>query len=95
MQYLPSEVRVEVFDHYKRSTRVGGLQAFSIFVRKRFIERAPDATPEEHSYGSGEILGYYWDRGILAFDEVIFDCTSSGVPHRHDIDIMLARKVVA
>lgn len=93
LQYIPPALRAEVFDNYKRWTRAGGLAAFSAFVEKPFIAPPPDGTPEEYPYRSGEILGYYWDWEILSFSEIIFDCMSSGVPHRHAMDVVLARKV--
>jgi tellurite methyltransferase len=95
LHYLPPQVQEEVFGNYKQLTRVGGLQVFSVFVKKPFIAPAPNGRPDEHSFRSGELLGYYWDWEIVSFTEVIFDCISSGVPHQHAMDIMLARKVVA
>ena len=53
---------------------------------------APDSEPTAHSYRSGELLTYYWDWEILYFLEEIFDCTSSGVPHRHAVNRIVARQ---
>jgi tellurite methyltransferase len=37
-------------------------------------------------------MSYYWDWEILHCEEEIFDCTSSGVPHRHVVDRIIARR---
>lgn len=93
--YLPPEVRAERFAHFKTVTPVGGLHAFNAFVEKPFIDLAPDWGADEFHFRSGEILSYYWDWEILHIEEFIFDCNSSGVPHRHAMEVMIARKVIA
>lgn len=92
IQHLPAELRLEVFAHYKQVTQPGGLNAFNVFVEKPFIGVPPDYAPDEYFFRSGELLTYYWDWEILDFAEVIFDCNSSGVPHHHAMDVMIARK---
>lgn len=94
LTYLPPQLRPEVFANYKQFTPVGGIHAFNVFVEKPFIATAPDWAPDEYFYRSGELLSYYWDWEILTFRESIFDCNSSGVPHRHAMDVMIARRVV-
>ncbi|GIV98277.1 MAG: hypothetical protein KatS3mg057_2934 [Herpetosiphonaceae bacterium] len=94
LHYLPKSLRAEVFANYKAQTRVGGLHAFNVFVEKPFLSVPPDYTPEEYFFRSGELLGYYWDWEILFCSEIIFDCNSSGIPHRHAMDVMIARKVI-
>ncbi|MCR4392605.1 MAG: hypothetical protein NUV94_07620 [Candidatus Acetothermia bacterium] len=61
-------------------------------MEKPFIPRAPDAEANGHPYRSGELLGYYWDWEILYCTEEIFDCHSSGIPHRHAVNRVIARK---
>ncbi|MCU0491099.1 MAG: class I SAM-dependent methyltransferase [Chloroflexaceae bacterium] len=94
IQHFPQPMRSEVFSHYKQMTRIGGYNAFNAFVEKPFIGLPPDYQPDEFFYRSGELLGYYWDWEIVAFQELIFDCNSSGVPHQHAMDVMIARRVV-
>jgi tellurite methyltransferase len=61
-------------------------------VEKPFIPRAPDAEETAHAYRSGELMGYYWDWEILFSTEEIFECKSGGVPHRHTVDRIIARR---
>ena len=65
---------------------------FSVFVRKPFIAGAPDAESTAHVWLSGKLLTYYHDWRIEFCAEEIFDCMSSGVPHQHAVNRMVARK---
>ena len=92
LTYLPLNLRSEIFDNYKAHTKLGGINAFNAFVEKPFIQTAPDWGDEEYFYRSGDLLQMYWDWEILSFSEIIFDCESGGTPHRHAMDILIARK---
>jgi tellurite methyltransferase len=92
LHYLPPEVRNRRFQNYKDCTSMDGINAFSVFVDKPFIPRAPDAEGTAHAYRSGELVGYYWDWEILFSTEEIFDCKSGGVPHRHAVNRIIARR---
>lgn len=92
LHYLPPDVRIRRFQNYKDCTSPDGINAFSVFVEKPFIPRAPDAEETAHAYRSGELMGYYWDWEILFSTEEIFDCQSGGVPHRHAVDRIIARR---
>ncbi len=92
LHYLPPDVREARFEAYKQATSPEGLNVLSVFVRKPFIASAPDAEATAYPYRSGELMGYYWDWEILYCTEEIFDCTSSGVPHRHAVDRIIARR---
>jgi len=48
---------------------------------------------DEYFYISDELLTYYWDWEIVRFEETIFDCNSGGVPHRHAMDVMIAKRI--
>lgn len=93
LTYLPPELRQQTFAHWKECTRPGGVHAFNAFVEKPYIETAPDWGVDEYVYRSGELLLHYWDWELLAFEEFAFDCNSSGVPHRHAMDVLIVRKV--
>ena len=67
-------------------------QDYSVFVEKPFIPRAPDAEENAFLYKSGELMGYFWDWEILYSAEEIFDCMSSGIPHRHAVNRIIARR---
>lgn len=93
LTYISPTLRQEKFRNYKEHTNVGGLNVFNAFVEKLFIETAPDWGVDEYFYRSGDLLSFYWDWEIVLFEEVIFDCNSSGVPHKHAMDVMVARKI--
>lgn len=92
LHYLPPEVRGQRFQNYKDCTSSDGINAFSVFVEKPFIPRAPDAEETAYPYTSGELMSYYWDWEILYCTEEIFDCMSSGVPHKHAVNRIVARR---
>ncbi|MBN1435281.1 methyltransferase domain-containing protein [Candidatus Fermentibacterales bacterium] len=92
LHFSRPEVREEMFENYRQHTAVGGINAFSVFVSKPFIPPAPDADPEACHFRSGEIFTYYHDWLIEACGEEIFDCGSGGVPHRHAVNRLSARK---
>jgi len=93
MTFLPPALRPDYFAQLRRLTPAGGIHAMNVFVEKPFLATPPDWDPAESFYRSGELLGYYWDWEILSFREFIFDCNSSGVPHRHAMDVLVARRV--
>jgi len=92
LQYLPTEMRRRCFENYKDHTSPMGINAFSAFVKKPFIPKAPDPAGGEIPYTSGELMGYYWDWEIVYSTEEIFDCMSSGIPHKHAMDRIIARR---
>ncbi len=89
---IPRRLRQEVFGHYKQRTTPGGLNVFSVFVRKPFIGKAPDSDPGAEPWLSGELLTLYHDWKIEYCAEEIFDCMSGGIPHQHAMSRMIARK---
>ncbi|MCY4438369.1 MAG: methyltransferase domain-containing protein [Chloroflexi bacterium] len=90
---IPRRLRRDIFLHYKKQTLTGGLNVFSVFVRKPFIGKAPDSDPGAEPWLSGELLTLYHDWKIEYSTEEIFDCMSGGVPHQHAMSRMIARKV--
>jgi len=92
LQYVPPERRQELFANYREHTCPGGLNAFSVFVKKPFIARAPDGEKTAHRWISGELLTYYHGWRIEHCTEEVFDCMSSGVPHQHAVNRVIARK---
>ncbi|MFC1943396.1 class I SAM-dependent methyltransferase [Chloroflexota bacterium] len=93
LHYLPRKVRRQCFQKYKDCTPPAGINAFSLFVEKPFIPRAPDAENLHHaSYRSGELMGYYWDWEILYCTEEIWDCMSGGISHKHTSNRMIAKR---
>ena len=92
LHFLPPEVRQTHFEDYKAHTSPVGIHVVSVFVDKPFIPPAPDSDPGAHPFKSGELASYYWDWEIVYFTEDIFDCKSSGAPHKHCVDRIIARR---
>jgi tellurite methyltransferase len=92
LQHVPAESRKELFANYRTCTNPGGLNVFSVFVKKPFIAKAPDAERTAHKWISGELLTYYHDWRIEFCTEEIFECMSSGMPHQHAVNRIIARK---
>jgi len=92
LQYVPQEQRQELLANYQEHTCSGGLNVFSVFVRKPFIAESPDAEKTSHRWLSGELLTYYHDWRIEFCAEEIFDCMSGKVRHEHAVNRMVARK---
>ena len=90
---IPRKLRQEVFAHYKGHTAGGGLNVFSVFVRKPFIGKAPDGDPGAEPWLSGELLTLYHDWKIEYCTEEIFDCISGGIPHQHAVNRVIARSI--
>lgn len=89
------EVKQSLMDSLKAHTKAGGLNVFNVFVKKPFIEVAPDREKSESTgrgWLSGELFTYYHDWLLHRVDEIVFDCNSSGIPHQHCMDIMIAEK---
>lgn len=92
--YLPLEIRQNQITHFQHQTKIDGINAINVFVEKPFLAKAPDAEETAYFYKSGELLGYYADWEILFSSETIFNCTSGGVPHRHAMNSIIAKKVL-
>ena len=97
LHFVPNELRQEIFENYREHTAVGGIHAMNVFVKKPFIPDAPDkdlnASLDKYRWVSGGLFGYYTDWRLHSCNEVIFDCMSGGIPHKHCMDIMIAEKV--
>lgn len=93
LHYIPNELRNEIFENYQKHTADGGVHAMNVFVKKPFIPVPPDKDSRNFNWLSGELFGYYTDWLLHKCDEVIFDCNSGGVPHKHCMDIVIAQKI--
>ncbi len=93
-QYVKPEDRAGIFKMLQDHTKVGGLNAINVFVEKSFIDKAPDWKDYEHFYKSAELFTYYGrDWKFEMMQEVYYDCEISNTPHRHCMDVMIARKI--
>ncbi len=93
LHYLQPSERQAQISRYQEMTRIGGIHAFTVCVDKGFIPLPPDHEEETVLFRSGELFGYYSDWELLYINEEIVDCHSSGIPHRHAVDTVIARKV--
>ena len=94
--YIPQEQRSSVIESLKEHTTSNGLNVINVFVRKPFIQLPPDIEESEIAAGdwrSGELFTYYHDWLFHKNEERIFDCNSSGIPHKHCMDIIIAEKI--
>jgi tellurite methyltransferase len=91
--YIKPILREEILDNYKQFTNSNGIHIFNVFINKPFIEPPPENEPTACKWISGELFGYYHDWLLQDCSEVIFDCNSSGIPHKHAMNKMIAQKI--
>jgi tellurite methyltransferase len=92
IQYLDEDKIPAFFKKVQRMTKPNGLNWFNVFVDKPFIPLPPDWDRYEQLWPSGKMFTYYPEWKFERIDETIFECHSSGVPHLHCMDVLVARK---
>jgi tellurite methyltransferase len=92
LQYIHPRNRVQQFNHFKENTLPNGLNVLFAFIEHPDIEIAPDWGKNEYLYQRNELQSYYVDWETLFTEEMIFDCNSSGIPHRHAARVLITRK---
>ncbi|MED1951117.1 SAM-dependent methyltransferase [Brevibacillus centrosporus] len=92
LQYIHPENRAKQFKQWQKCTATGGLHVLFAFTRHPEVEIAPDWGKNEYLYDRDELPGYYTDWETVHTEEMIFDCQSSGIPHRHAARILVSRK---
>ncbi|KAF6563649.1 methyltransferase domain-containing protein [Paenibacillus sp. EKM202P] len=95
LHYIKPEFRKEIFENYKQYTNPNGLHIFNVFVNKPFIAPPPEKEPNAYKWYSGELLTHYHDWFIEDSSEVIFDCNSSGIPHKHAMTKIIVQKITS
>lgn len=90
LHYLKEGLRLEVLRDYKSHTLEGGIHALNVFVHKPFLSMAADEESPDTLWRSGELAMYYHDWYLEEFSEHMFDCNSSGIPHKHCMDTLIA-----
>lgn len=94
--YIPLRLRESVIENLKSHTAENGINVINVFVRKPFIPPAPDKEKGEFAadrWKSGELFMYYHDWLLHKNDEMIFDCCSGGIPHKHCMDVVIAERI--
>lgn len=94
LQYLLPEKRQLFISHIQEITNTNGLHNLHTFVRKPFVNIAPDAEAHEVLWNSGELLLLYKNWRTESFVEEIKPCNSSGVAHEHVHNRIWTRKTV-
>lgn len=97
--YLQPEKRKAFVEMLKEHTTEGGLNVINVFVEKPFIDVAPDLEESEKKikkpWHTGELDTFYHDWLFHERSELIFDCNSGGLPHKHCMDVIVAQKISA
>ncbi len=92
LHYIEPELRMELLGNYQEHTSNGGLAALNVFVNKPFIPPAPDEELPDLTWKSGELFTCYANWHFHQCEELVFDCGSGGVAHKHCMDMLLAEK---
>ena len=93
LAYIKPELRDEIMENYKSHVACNGLAALHVFVNKPFIARAPEKEKHSWHWKSGELFTYFHDWLIEHCTEYVFDCNSSGAPHRHAANRLFAKNL--
>lgn len=94
LHYIKPELRDEILGNYKSHVRKNGLAALHVFVQKPFIDNPPEKESHSYLWRSGQLFTYFHDWYIEHCTEYVFDCNSSGIPHRHAANRLFARSSV-
>lgn len=94
LKHIAASERRRVIGNLQRHTTIGGVNAFNVFVDKKFLPPAPDWDRREHLWKSAEIFSHYADDWFFELmKEKYIDHDRSETPHRHCLDVMIARKL--
>lgn len=92
LHYISEEYRESIFENYMEHTSLNGINALNVFVKKPFLQAPPDAEPSDRIWTSGELYSYYSSWYFHQCSEIVFDCNSEGIAHKHCMDILIAEK---
>lgn len=93
LHYIKPELRDEVMANYKSHINENGMVALHVFVEKPFIGLPPDDNLSHYfPWKSGQLFMYFHDWVINYCTEYIWDCNSTGIPHRHADNRLFAIK---
>src|SRR5690606_31808649 len=93
LHYIKPDYRKEIFNNYKQFTNENGMHVLNVNVNKSFIAPPAENEPNAFKWHTGELLTYYNDWLIKDSSEIVFDCNSSGIPHKHAMTEMIAQKI--
>lgn len=95
LQYIPPAKRSYIMSEIKEHTAINGLNVCNTFVKKNFIDTAPDWENSEYYWDTAELFVQYdenWKFELMK--EECINSNSAGIAHKHCVDVMIARKVV-
>jgi len=92
LHYIKPTLRDEIMGNYKAHVNADGIIAFHVFVKKPFISPPPEKESHSHPWKSGQLFTYFHDWYIEHCTEYVFNCNSSGIPHRHAANRLFARR---
>lgn len=95
LHYIKPDYRNKIFANYKQHTNPDGLHIFNVFVDKPFIGPPPEKEPNAYKWHSGELLAHYRDWLVKEISEIVFDCQSSGIPHKHAMAKVIAQNITS
>jgi tellurite methyltransferase len=88
LHYIKPHLRREIMENYKFHINKNGLFSANVFVDKPFIAPPPeDEAKDAFLWQSGELLTFFADWFVEDFSEYVFECTSSGVAHKHAMNV--------
>jgi tellurite methyltransferase len=90
LHYIRPQLRDEIMENYRANVNGGGIVMFQVFVAKPFVAPPPEIEEHAHLWRSGQLSGYFHDWFFAHCSENVFDCDSSGIPHRHADNRLLA-----
>ena len=94
LHHVKPELRNEIFANYKEFTEDGGINVLQCLIEKPFITDVPGKYNHSEHWKSGQLFTLYHDWYLEECSEYVFDCNSSGVPHKHAANRMYARKII-
>lgn len=93
--FINPTLRETITSNLKTHTAKNGLHVINVFVKKPYIDVSPDKVDGENRFRwkSGELFMLYHDWKFHKMEEIIFDCNSGGIPHKHCMDVLIAEKI--
>ena len=90
---IKPDLREEIICNFKAHVNKNGITAIQAFVKKPFIPAPPEQEEYFYPLKSGQLFTYFHDWKIEDCEEYIFDCNSSGIPHKHAANRVFARNI--
>ena len=93
LHYIEPTLVKTVMEKYKSCVKKNGIVALNVFVKKPFIEPAPEKEVA-CLWESGRLLSFFSDWLVEEFSEIIINCNSSNIMHKHALNYLYARNLI-